>query len=62
MREANKMAADDARTTNIDDETGMCTSGGVMIAVANHRTSVVFPDGGKLLVVMNVKAELRTSG
>ena len=42
------MAADDARTANIDDETGMCTSGSVMIAVANHITSVVFPDGDKL--------------
>ena len=42
-----KIAAEDARTTKEDDKVGWCSSGGVMLAVANHLTAVVATDGGR---------------
>ena len=42
--------AADARVTKMDDKTGMCGSGGVMIAAANHMTSAVSAEGGKVKV------------
>ena len=39
------MAAGDAKTTKECDEVGCCTSGGMIVAVANHVTAVVATTG-----------------